>query len=60
MKVSDLKTILEGFNNDDKIAVAITVNNKNVPVITYDIEFDMGEYGGLVLETAVYDADFDY
>jgi len=60
MKVSDLKTILEGFNGNDEIAVAVTVNDKKIHVVTHDVEFDRGEYGELMLKTAVYSADFDY
>ena len=60
MKISDLKNILERFDDNDEITVATTLNDKNIPVITGDIGFDIGEHGELTLKTAVYSTDFDY
>jgi PDZ domain-containing secreted protein len=59
MKISNLKSILEGFNDDDEVSVAIKVNDKKDAVITCDVGYDTSESGGLMLEVAVYDADFD-
>ncbi|MEA4920395.1 MAG: hypothetical protein VB078_05715 [Clostridiaceae bacterium] len=59
MTVSGLKTILEGFSDNDEIAVAITVNNHEIPVVTYDIGFGASEHDELMLEVAVYSSDFD-
>lgn len=59
MKISDLRTILDGFNDNDEVAVAITVNDKKDAVVTYDLGYGVDEHGGLVFEVAVYDANFD-
>ena len=60
MKISDLKTILEGFKDDDEVAVAIKVNDNKLPVVTNDISYGISEHGELMFEIALYDADFDY
>ncbi len=58
MTISSLKAILEGFSDNDEVAVAITVNNQKNPVITYDVGFAKNEYGELVLKVAVSSSDF--
>jgi hypothetical protein len=60
MTVSKLKSILDGFDDDSNVTISIEVDNKKPPVLTYDIGFDKNEHGELMLEVAVYDADFDY
>lgn len=59
MTVSKLKSLLDGFDDDSNISIAIEVNKKP-HVLTYDIGFDKNEHGELMLEVVVYDADFDY
>ena len=34
MKISGLKAISEGFNDNDEVTVAITVNDNKIPVVT--------------------------
>jgi hypothetical protein len=60
MTISNLKSILGAFNDNDEISIVISVNDNNLPVITNDIGYSMSEYGKLMLEVAVYSADFDY
>jgi hypothetical protein len=60
MKVSDLKTVLHQFSDNDEIVVAVMANDNTIPVITGDIGFDIGEYGELILKTAIYSSDIDY
>lgn len=60
MTISKLKALLDDFDDDDEISVAITVNDKVTPVITYDIGIGQNERGGLELEVSACDADFDY
>lgn len=60
MNISDLKTILEEFNDKSEIAVAITLNEQIDPVITYDISFTKSEYDELMLKVAIYRSDLSY
>lgn len=51
MKVSDLKTLLDGFSDDKEIAVSIsTSENDGNPVLTYAIGYDKNEFDELVLQ----------
>jgi len=59
MKISSLKTILEGFNDNDEVVVAITVNDNKIPVITYDVSFGVSEHEEFMLEVMVNSSDFD-
>lgn len=60
MKISSLKSILEGFNDNDEVAISIRVNDNKVPIITYDVSFGKSENKELMLEVNVHYADFDY
>lgn len=60
MTISNLKAILEGFNDNDEVTVAITVNDSKAPIITYDVSFGISEHKELMLEVNVHDTDFGY
>ena len=59
MKISSLKTLLEGFNDNGEVAVAITVNDNKIPVITYDVSFGASEHDELMLEVTVNSSDLN-
>ena len=51
MKVSDLKTLLDGFPDDKEIAVSISVSeNDSNPILTYAIGYEKNEFDELVLQ----------
>jgi len=50
MKVSDLKTLLDGFSDDKEIAVSICAHgNDSDSIVTYAIGYEENEFNELVL-----------
>jgi len=51
MKVSDLKTLLDSFSNEQEITVTIFVSDDDPdPILTYDIGFGLNEFAELTLK----------
>jgi hypothetical protein len=51
MKVSDLKALLDGFSDDQEIAVSISASDSDdSPILTYAIGYEKNEYDELVLQ----------
>jgi len=52
MKIQTLKSIIEDLDPNSEIAVLVKSGTEAVPIITYDVDFRLNEYGELVLSVA--------
>ena len=57
MKVSSLRAFLDGFRDDDEVAIGITVDEKENHIVTYDVSFGVCEGKDPMLETVVYSSE---
>jgi hypothetical protein len=53
MKIASLKSLLDSFDDNDELAVAISIYGKDEAVVTYDVGFGKDEFGKFMLEVAV-------
>lgn len=58
MKVSSLRAFLEGFNDNDEVAIGVTVDKKENHIVTYDVSFGVCEGKEPILETVLYISEF--
>ena len=51
MKISDLKSLLDSFSDDQEITVSIVASKNDAdPMMTYDIDCGINEFGELILQ----------
>ena len=56
MKIQNLKSIIEDLKPDSEIAVFVKRNTEAGSILTYDVDFNLNEYGELVLSVADIDS----
>jgi len=56
MKIKNLKSIIEDLNPDSEIVVFVKRNTEATSILTYDVDFNLNEYGELVLSVADIDS----
>ena len=57
MKIQCLKSIIDDLNPNSEIAIYVKRSTDAASVLTYDVDYNINEYGEIVLSVADIDSD---